>query len=86
MRFPAIGLCVLAASLPAIRAQAQQPDHAVVVTATRFPERRLDAPVGMVVITARDIARDTARTLPEVLAHLGGLYARRLNPPTRRWW
>ena len=44
MRFPAIGLCILAASLPAIRAQAQQPDHAVVVTATRFPERRLDAP------------------------------------------
>ena len=30
----------------------------------------------MMVITARDIARDTARTLPEVLAHLGGLYVR----------
>lgn len=76
MRFPAIGLCVLAASLPAVCAQAQPSDEAVVVTATRFPERRLDAPVGMMVITARDIARDTARTLPEVLAHLGGLYAR----------
>ena len=76
MRLSAIGLCVLAASLPAARAQAQPSDDAVVVTATRFPERRLDAPVGMMVITARDIARDTARTLPEVLAHLGGLYVR----------
>ena len=62
--------------MPALPAHAQQDDDAVVVTATRFPERRLDAPVGMTIITARDIARDTARTLPEVLTHLGGLYAR----------
>jgi len=66
----------VALALFALPAWAQKDDDAVVVTATRFPERRLDAPVGMTVITAADIARDTARTLPEVLTHLGGLYAR----------
>ena len=75
MRSVASGLAV-ALALFALPAWAQQDDDAVVVTATRFPERRLDAPVGMTVITAADIARDTARTLPEVLTHLGGLYAR----------
>lgn len=54
----------------------QDRDDAVVVTATRFPERRLDAPVGMTIITAEDIARDTARALPDLLSRLGGLYAR----------
>jgi len=57
-------------------AHAQSKDDAIVVTAVRFPERRLDAPVGMTIITAVDIARDTARTLPELLAHLGGLHVR----------
>jgi len=71
-----MAVCALGVLLPAAHARAQQADQAVVVTATRFPERRLDAPVGMVVITARDIARDPARTLPELLADLGGLYAR----------
>jgi len=33
---------------------------AVVVTATRFPERRLDAPVGMIVIGAQE-TRGTLR-------------------------
>ena len=78
MRVPAISLCIVAAASFAARAQAQirTDQDAVVVTATRFPERRLDAPVGMIVIGAADIARDTARMLPELLAHLGGLYAR----------
>ena len=67
-------LCAAIALASAARAQPD--DEAVVVTAVRFPERRLDAPVGMTVITARDIARDTARTLPELLAHLAGLYVR----------
>ena len=57
-------------------ALAQGAEDAVVVTATRFPERRLDAPVGMTVISSEQIARDTARTLPELLSRLGGLYAR----------
>jgi iron complex outermembrane recepter protein len=67
----AAAVCSIAASV----AFAQDQD-AVVVTAKRFPERRVDAPIGMTVITAEDIARDTARTLPEVLSRLGGLHAR----------
>lgn len=58
-------------------ALAQSPEEpAVVVTATRFPERRLDAPVGMTIIGAQEIARDIARTLPELLSHLGGVHVR----------
>jgi iron complex outermembrane receptor protein len=76
MRLSTVALSVAALALLAATAYAQQDQDAVVVTATRFPERRLDAPVGMTIITAADIARDTARTLPEVLTHLGGLYAR----------
>ncbi len=76
MRYLATIVSVVALSFIAVPAHAQQDDDAVVVTATRFPERRLDAPVGMTVITASEIARDTARGLPELLAHLGGLYAR----------
>ncbi|HMG60478.1 MAG TPA: hypothetical protein VK583_12165, partial [Burkholderiales bacterium] len=38
-------------------ALAQSPEEpAVIVTATRFPESRLEAPIGMTVITARQIA------------------------------
>ncbi len=66
---------VLAALAAASHALAQS-DDAITVTATRFPERQLQAPVGMTVITADQIARDTARTLPELLGHLGGLYVR----------
>jgi iron complex outermembrane recepter protein len=71
----AAAICSLAASI------AFPQEDAVVVTATRFPERRLDAPVGMTVITAEDIARDTARTVPEVLSHLGGLQVRNQGTP-----
>lgn len=74
MRRFAFALCAGVALTSAARAQSD--DAAVVVTAVRFPERRLDAPVGMTVITTEDIARDTARTLPELLSHLGGLYLR----------
>ncbi len=48
----------------------------VTVTATRFPEDRLDAPVGMTVITAEDIAASTARTLPELFAQQVGVSIR----------
>jgi len=48
----------------------------VTVTATRFPEDRLDAPVGMTVISADDIAASTARTLPELLAQQAGVAIR----------
>jgi len=48
----------------------------VTVTATRFPEDRLDAPVGMSVIGADDIAASTARTLPELLVQQAGVAIR----------
>ncbi|MCL4801395.1 MAG: TonB-dependent receptor [Burkholderiales bacterium] len=51
----------------------------VTVTATRFPEDRLDAPVGMTVISAGDIAASTARTLPELLAQQAGVAIRDLT-------
>lgn len=51
----------------------------VTVTATRFPEDRLDAPVGMTVISAEDIAAGTARTLPELLAQQAGVAIRDLT-------
>ena len=81
MRNSLIGLAggfaaALLAFAPAAQSQSQQDNAALVVTATRFPEERLDAPVGMTVITAADIAHDTALTLPELLEHLGGLYVR----------
>jgi iron complex outermembrane receptor protein len=55
---------------------ADEPDDAVVVTATRFPERALNVPIGTRIITAAEIARSAARTLPEILGQLGGLYTR----------
>ena len=57
-------------------AAAQGDDDAVVVTATRFPERVLGVPVGVQLITADDIARSAARTLPEILGQLGRLHIR----------
>ena len=69
----AIAAAVIAAfAVPAFA----ENDDAITVTATRFPERRLQAPIGMTVIRAEQISRDTARTLPELLGHLGGLYTR----------
>jgi len=70
-----IAAALIAAAAPFAHAQSPE-EPAVVVTATRFPERRLDAPVGMIIIGAQEIARDTARTLPELLSHLGGVHTR----------
>jgi iron complex outermembrane receptor protein len=72
---PSIIAALIAAAAPFALAQSPE-EPAVVVTATRFPERRLDAPVGMIVIGAQEIARDTARTLPELLSHLGDVHTR----------
>jgi len=66
---------LVAAAAPLALAQSPE-EPTVVVTATRFPERSLDAPVGMIIIGAQEIARDTARTLPELLSHLGGVHVR----------
>lgn len=75
-------LALAAASAPDARAQGPLAQagppvlQTVTVTATRFPEDRLDAPVGMTVITAEDIAASTARTLPELLAQQAGVAIR----------
>jgi iron complex outermembrane recepter protein len=69
-------VAALAATLAPI-ALAQSPEEpAVIVTATRFPESRLDAPIGMTIISAQELTRDTARSLPELLSHLGGVHVR----------
>lgn len=69
-----IGAAVLAAALsPSFNSFAED---AVVVTATRFPERALDAPVGVHIITREDIEASLATDLPELLAKFGGLYLR----------
>jgi iron complex outermembrane receptor protein len=47
-------------------------DDAVVVTATRFPEDVRKLPASTTVLTADDIARSAARTLPELLSEQVG--------------
>ena len=45
----------------------------VIVTATRFEEAYLDRPVSATVITAEDIQRSTAKTVPDLLAEQAGI-------------
>ena len=45
----------------------------VIVTATRFEEPYLDRPVNATVITADDIRRSTAKTVPDLLAEKAGI-------------
>jgi iron complex outermembrane receptor protein len=73
-------LCLGAAS----QALSQEPEDAVVVTASRFPEKRLEAPVAMTVITREEIARDTAQTLPDLLSRLGGMQTRYTSSPDKQ--
>lgn len=51
----------------------------VVVTATRFPDVQRRFPVGVSVITAEDIGKSTARTVPELLRALPGIQTRDLS-------
>ena len=74
MKRSIIAALIVAAAPFALAQNTEEP--VVVVTATRFPENRLEAPIGMTVITARQIADDTAKTLPELLSHLGGVHIR----------
>jgi len=66
---------LLAALAPQALAQSSE-EPAVVVTATRFPENALEAPIGMTVITAQQIAESTARSLPALLAQEAGIVTR----------
>jgi iron complex outermembrane receptor protein len=64
-----------AAVAPLVLAQSPE-EPAVVVTATRFPENRLEAPVGMTVITAPQIAASAATNLPQLLSQEAGIATR----------
>jgi len=66
---------LVAAAAPLALAQSPE-EPAVIVTATRFPESSLDAPIGMTVITAQQIAETTAKTLPELLSQEAGIVTR----------
>ena len=66
----------LAAGLALSPLTSAHAEDAVIVTATRFPERLLDSGVGMIVINAQAIAASTATTLPELLARTAGIHVR----------
>ncbi|HEY9379763.1 MAG TPA: TonB-dependent receptor [Burkholderiales bacterium] len=72
-----IGLALFGISIgssPSFAQTTEATAEPVIVTATRFPERRLDAPIGTRIITAEEIQNSTANTLPEVLQKLGGVH------------
>ena len=60
----------------ALAAQAFAAEEAVVVMGTRFPERQLEHPVGVTLITREQIANGTAASLPELLARYAGINTR----------
>jgi iron complex outermembrane receptor protein len=67
---------VIAAIVLALATHAFAEEEAVVVTATRFPEKRLDHPIGVTVITREQIVNSTAATLPDLLSRHAGVNAR----------
>src|SRR5258708_9846157 len=72
---PSIIATLIAAAAPLALAQSPE-DPAVIVTATRFPESRLEAPIGMTVITAKQIGESAAKTLPQLLSQEAGILTR----------
>src|SRR5688572_23018916 len=68
MRFACTGLL---AACWAFACLAQ--DDVVLITATRFPQDLRTLPASVTVLTAEDIARSTARTLPELISQQVGL-------------
>jgi len=68
IRFAA--LAMLAALAPASLAQ---PNDAVIISATRFPEDARRLPASVTVLEAADIENSAARTLPELLAEQAGI-------------
>ena len=67
---------VISAIALALAAQAFAAEEAVVVVATRFPEKRLEHPIGVTVITRKQIANSAAATLPELLSRYAGINTR----------
>ena len=62
------GSCISLLSIPLSHAE-----DAVVVEATRFPEDVRRLPASTTVVTSQDIARSSARTLPEILSEQVGI-------------
>jgi len=67
---------IMAAITLALATHAFAEEDAVVVTATRFPEKQLEHPVGITVITREQIANSTAATLPDLLSRYAGINTR----------
>jgi len=67
---------VIAAFALALAAQVFAGEDAVVVMATRFPEKQLEHPIGVTVITREQIANSTAATLPDLLSRYAGINTR----------
>lgn len=67
---------VIAAITFALATQVFARDDAVVVTATRFPEKQLEHPIGVTVITREQIVNSTAATLPDLLSRYAGINTR----------
>ena len=67
---------VISAIALALAAQASARDDAVVVTATRFPEKTLEHPIGVTLITREQIANSTAASLPDLLSRYAGINTR----------
>ena len=60
----------------ALATQVFAQEDALVVTATRFPEKQLEHPVGVTVITRKQIVNSTAATLPDLLSRYAGINTR----------
>ena len=67
---------VISAITLALATQAFAQENAVVVTATRFPEKKLEHPIGVTVITREQIASGTATNLPDLLSRHAGINTR----------
>lgn len=67
-----LGSIGVAVALVGTIASAQTRLDSVVVTATRFPEEARRVPASVTVLTASDIRKSAARTLPELLAEQAG--------------
>ena len=67
----AIGIIALA-----LATQVIAQEDAVVVTATRFPEKKLEHPIGVTVVTREQIVNSSAANLPDLLSRYAGINTR----------
>ncbi|UCC57040.1 MAG: TonB-dependent receptor [Gammaproteobacteria bacterium] len=84
-RFSRILPAILAGLIPVNQAPALEQQDSILVTATRLDTDRVKARGNVTVITAADIRKSTARTLPELLGRETGVLTRSLygNNATR---